>query len=82
MWGGRVSSADRGRGAVLASAVPAPSLQLKGGLFPVVALPEDSPLPDSNSVCQLPLQIRVSFHTGPVEPLQQGRPQASVTAEI
>lgn len=62
MWGGRGSLADRGRGAVLASLAlcwfPAHSSsgrEVQGGFFPVVALAEDSLLPDSNSVCQLPL---------------------------
>lgn len=64
------------RGAVLASlalcqlpACSSSGRDVQAGLFPVVALLEDSLLPDSNSVCQLPLQRRVSFHTGLVEPL-------------
>lgn len=59
--GGRGRLADRGRGAILASvalrwfpAYSSSDRDAPGGLFPVVALLEDFPLPDANSVCLLP----------------------------
>lgn len=76
-----------GRGAVLASLSQFPAFSssdrdVQGGFFPIVALPKDSLLPDTNLVCQLSLQKRVFFHPGLVQPPQQGRTQASYTAEI